>query len=107
MRFFYLIMNFKNRSSKHFVYALIKEGKPIYVGCCLNVKTREQAHRRGKTFDYLFVIKEYHNKEIALNAENAIIRFLSILQDKNILNGLFHPIILEKELFDLKIKQNG
>lgn len=95
-------MNFKNRKTPHLVYCLIKNKKPIYVGCCIDEKRREKAHRKLKDFDYLLIIKRYLNKQDALIAENGIIRFLSILQDDNIVNGLFINLISEKEIMDYR-----
>lgn len=81
----------------NYVYALIKDSNPIYVGCTSNIKRREFAHKKNKTFDFLFVIKKYDNKKDALCAENAIIRFLSILECPIIENGLFENLFWEKK----------
>lgn len=90
-----------NLSDKeHFVYCLILNEKPIYVGCCVNTKRRELSHRQSKIFDYLLIIKKYNNKKQALIAENSIIRFMSILNDVDIINGLNIHLHLEKQLKD-------
>lgn len=86
----------KNENEKHIVYALMLNKKPIYVGCCMNLKNREYAHRQSKIFDYAIVIKTYENKNDALMCENAIIRFMSLF-DKCFVNGLFQKIVLQKE----------
>jgi len=93
-------MDSKNKYCKHFVYALINKGKVIYVGCTSNVKSRQYKHKKNKVFDYIFVIKEFDNKNDALIAENAIIRFISILGDDNILNGLFENLKIKKQIID-------
>ena len=95
-------MDFKNRNKTHYVYCLIKDSKPIYVGCCMDLKQREVGHRRDKIFDYIFMLKEYQNKSEALIAENAIIRFLSIQNDPSIINGKDFRLIeyiKQKELY--------
>jgi len=45
----------------YYVYALIHNSKPIYVGCTSNKYKREKAHRKLKKFDHLFSIKELRN----------------------------------------------
>lgn len=86
-------MDWKNRNKPHIVYALMLNGKAIYVGCCMNTEKRERAHRRLKKFDYLIVIKKYDNKFDALVAENAIIRFMSLFEKGQFLNALYHDLI--------------
>lgn len=98
-------MILENNHKPHFVYCLILDKKPIYVGCCENTKIRENAHRKLKSFDYLFVIKKYSNKKDALIAENALIRFLSLLNDDTILNGLFKDLKIKKEFIDSRYRK--
>lgn len=72
------------------VYILIKNKKPVYVGCSSNVKNRISKHKSTKDFDEYIILKEYTNKKEALSAENGLIRFVSIfggsewLNEKNI-----------------------
>lgn len=103
-------MDYKNRNKPYIVYVLMLNGKPIYVGCCMNVVVRERAHRRLKMFDYLLPLKTYDNKYNALIAENAIIRFISLFEKGQFLNGLFHDIIntkLSQELYFKTKKESG
>jgi len=86
-------MNFKNRNTPHIVYALMLDGKPVYVGCCIDLKRRTKQHRRTKKFDYSIEIKTYECKQDALLSENAIIRFLSLVDDPDILNSRFENIV--------------
>lgn len=93
-------MDFKNRKKPHTVYALMLNGNPIYVGCCMDIKQREKSHRLSKTFDYLIVIKEFNNKNDALIAENAIIRFMGVFNEEFFLNSLFYDIVEKRKFMD-------
>lgn len=65
----------------HYLYCLIKDSKPTYVGVTKNIHNRKKQHKsKGKIFDNLLVIKSYNSKKEALIAENSIIR----------MNGLFN-----------------
>ena len=72
------------------VYILVKNKKPIYVGCSGNVKNRISKHKSSKEFDEYIILKKYKLKKDALLAENGIIRFISMfggsewINDKNI-----------------------
>lgn len=68
------------KKTKWNLYALLKDGKPIYVGVTIHTLRREAEHRKDKDFDILYTIKIYDDKNSALAAENALIRF----------NGLFN-----------------
>lgn len=89
-------MDYKNRNKPHTVYVLMLNGNPIYIGCCMNIVTRESAHRKLKKFDYLLPLKVFSNKYDALIAESAIIRFISLFEKGQFLNGLYHDIINKK-----------
>ena len=67
-----------NSLKLHLVYILIKDKKPVYVGCTSNLKNRLSKHKLTKDFDEHIILKEYVNKKEALSAENSIIRFISI-----------------------------
>ena len=59
-----------------YLYALIKDSNPIYVGVTNNTLRRKDQHRRsGKIFDSVYVIKKYKDKTHALIAENILIRY--------------------------------
>lgn len=66
---------------KYSVYILIKDKKAVYVGCSCNVPNRVSKHKATKNFDKHVVLKCYESKQLALNAENAIIRFLTMFGD--------------------------
>ena len=70
-----------------YVYLLIKDKKPVYVGCSCNVKNRIQHHKKTKKFDSYYILKRYDNKEKALIAENILIRFISVFGDDNWINS--------------------
>ena len=66
---------------KYYLYCLIKDNNPIYVGVTKNIHNRKKQHKsKGKKFDNLLVVKSYGSKREALIAENSIIR----------MNGLFN-----------------
>lgn len=71
---------------EHFVYALIKNEKPIYVGCTSNIKNRVRSHKLTKDFDGYVIIEKYSNKKDALLVENGIIKFISMQNDANNIN---------------------
>ena len=79
------------------------DGKPIYVGCCIDINRRTKSHRRNKAFDYSIIIKKYDCKKDALIAENSIIRFMSLF-DEGFLNGKFKDMIENKIAFQLYFK---
>jgi predicted GIY-YIG superfamily endonuclease len=60
---------------EQYLYALVKDKKPIYIGVTNNIEKRKKNHSVDKDFDYIFVIKSYKTRKEALNAENAIVRF--------------------------------
>ena len=64
------------KEKKHCVYALIKNGNCVYIGCTSNINKRIVSHKETKDFDSHTIIKSYNSKKDALNAENAIIRFI-------------------------------
>lgn len=90
----------KNNKEQHTVYALMLDYKPIYVGCTMDLNKREKQHRKIKTFDYVLVIKIYDNKQDALIAENAIIRFMSLFIKGSFLNSTFEDMMVNKLLTD-------
>ena len=79
------------------VYILIKDKKPVYVGCTNNVRNRLSKHRLTKDFDSHLILKEYDNKQDALCAENALIRFISYFGGDEWLNARFCTLELEAE----------
>jgi hypothetical protein len=81
--------------TKYSVYLLVKDKKPIYVGCSVNVKNRISHHRKTKEFDNYYILKEYKNKKEALVAENSIIRFISVFGGDEWVNGKHFSIMYE------------
>tara|TARA_R100001244_G_scaffold111328_1_gene82348 strand:+ start:515 stop:796 length:282 start_codon:yes stop_codon:yes gene_type:complete len=59
------------------VYILIKNKKPVYIGCTNNIKNRISSHKQEKDFDEYLILKSYKTKKEALTAENSLIRFIS------------------------------
>lgn len=72
---------------KFSVYLLIKDKKPIYVGCSVDIEKRIIKHKLTKDFDNYYILKQYDNKKEAYCAENAIIRFISVFGGNEWLNG--------------------
>jgi hypothetical protein len=69
------------------VYILIKDKKPIYIGCSSNVENRVSKHKLIKNFDEFIILKTYKTKKEALIAENSLIRFISVFGGKEWLNS--------------------
>lgn len=83
----------KNNNLVQFtLYILIKNDKPIYVGCTSNLGRRIKTHRSSKDFDDYIVLKEYDNKYDALTAENSLIRFISMFGGDEWLNAKYEPL---------------
>lgn len=82
-------------SKKYHVYALIKKGKAVYIGCTSNPRLRSKVHRRDKDFDKLHIIKSYKTNKEALIAENSIINFVTLFGDGDWYNA--EPIRLRYE----------
>lgn len=80
-------------NKEHSVYVLIKHGNPVYVGYTSNIKRRINRHKKDKSFDGYIVIKTYENKELALNAESSIIRFLSIFKNSYNVNAKYDSLV--------------
>ena len=76
-----------NSNSNFSVYVLVKNKKPIYVGCSNNIENRLSKHKSNKDFDEHIIIKTYATKKEALIAENSIIRFISLFGDSNWTNA--------------------
>lgn len=82
---------YKQLKENHFgVYVLIKDRKAVYVGCTSNIRVRLNDHRRTKEFDDYLILKQFPDKKDALNAENAIVTFLSVFGDESLINSKYH-----------------
>ena len=86
------------------VCVLIRDEKAVYVGCTDNVSRRIKQHKSSKRFDKHIVMKTYDSKEKALNAENAIISFLTLFGDGNWYNS---ENILLSHTRDCRIRSNS
>ena len=73
---------------KHYhVYVLIKDSKPVYVGCSVNVKNRISCHKKTKDFSHYIIIESFNNKKEAFAAERMLIKYNSIFHNNtNIVN---------------------
>ena len=61
------------------VYALIDSKSPVYVGMTTNIQKRLCSHRsNGKIFSTHYIIETFRDKNQALAAERALIKFLSL-----------------------------
>ncbi len=76
-----------NSNNNFSVYVLVKNKKPIYVGCTNNIKNRLSKHKLQKDFDEYIIVKKYTTKKECLIAENSIIRFISLFGDDNWVNA--------------------
>lgn len=67
-----------SKSSAHRVYALVFEGKPVYVGITTNIKKRLEQHKKsGKIFTSYYIIAVIKDKKEALQVERCLIKFIS------------------------------
>lgn len=71
------------------VYALVKDKKCVYVGCTFNLDGRLKTHKVTKDFDECVTIEHFNNKKDALACERAIIKYLSMFGENDILNGRY------------------
>lgn len=68
----------------HYVYILIKNDIPAYVGVATNVKRRVREHRYHKPhkdFDSYIIFYESEDKKECLSVERTLINFSSIYQN--------------------------
>jgi len=80
-------MKYSEKSKQqYYVYVLVNNETPIYVGCTSDIESRISSHRRtSKEFTGYVVVKTYDNKKDALIAENSLIIYLSIfINDDNV-----------------------
>jgi len=64
-------------TEEYLVYALIKNHKPIYVGCSSNLKRRAMDHGYNFDFDRVIILKRGMAKQKALNKEREFTILLS------------------------------
>lgn len=83
----YWVFCFMIKKEKYCVYILVKDKKPIYVGCTFNIRSRISKHKTNKSFDEFIILKRYKDKKEALTAENSLIRFLSIFGGNEWINS--------------------
>lgn len=93
--------NYK-KNNEYILYALMYDGRPIYVGCTDNFIRRKLEHRKTKVFDYGIIIKKFKTKEDALIAENAIVRFMSLHDDFGYLNSKSSDMLEFKMLLECR-----
>ena len=82
---------------RYYVYALIKNTKPVYVGCSSNLSVRRSQHLRTKDFDKLIVIESFRDKKHALICERAIVKFITLFGEGDTYNAeyIHHAFIRE------------
>lgn len=85
------------------LYVLIRNSKCVYVGSTSNIDRRKKQHKKNKVFDELFVLKSYDSKELCFNAENSIIRFLTLFGDGDWYNAEETLLTYKR---DLEIRNN-
>lgn len=71
------------------VYALVKNGGCVYVGCSSYLKQRLYNHLSLKDYDSHIVISDHSTRKEALLAERSIIKFLSIFGGNSVINGKY------------------
>lgn len=66
------------KSTRYFIYALVFENNPVYIGMTTSIAKRTQQHRlSGKIFSSVYIIYSYKDKNLALAAERYLIKFIS------------------------------
>ena len=75
------------RTNRYSVYALVKNGECVYIGCSMNPQQRKFQHKKDKDFDKLVVIKSRLERKNAYNIENGIIEFLTLFGNGNWYNA--------------------
>lgn len=68
------------------IYILILKEKPIYIGCSKKVKQRISKHKKDKIFDSYMVVREFKNRNTALDFEKGMISFMMLFDSDNCLN---------------------
>ena len=74
---------------EHIVYALIKNKKPVYVGCTAKIDIRIKCHKRNKDFDSFVIIEKFDNKRDAYICERGIVKFVSLQNDDYNINSKY------------------
>ena len=72
--------------NKYSVYVLLKNKKPIYVGCSQDVPRRIHQHKKLKDFDDYRIVKSYDTAKDAFSAENAILRYSTMFFEHSLKN---------------------
>tara|TARA_R110002020_G_scaffold115776_2_gene265907 strand:- start:39 stop:374 length:336 start_codon:yes stop_codon:yes gene_type:complete len=61
--------------SVYYVYVLLKNKKPTYIGLTTCVKHRISTHKKTKDFDSYFILERTNDKKIAMAVELNLIRY--------------------------------
>jgi len=88
--------------SKYYIYVLLLNNNPVYVGLSTNVNNRISKHKKNKIFDSYVILRSFKDKERALNYEKGIIDFMTFF-NKNSLNSTNNLI----EFNSIKKLNNG
>jgi predicted GIY-YIG superfamily endonuclease len=59
----------------YYVYILLKDKKPTYIGQTIDLKKRMYTHKNDKDFDSYLILERTNSKEIALGIELNLIRY--------------------------------
>lgn len=70
------------------IYALMKDGAIVYVGCSDNVRRRIRQHLNDqeKDFDSFAVIQRFKSRSKALVFEKILIKTVAMLSDSELIN---------------------
>ena len=66
----------------YYVYILVKDKKPIYIGVTKNIPNRISKHKSNKDFDGYLIFHESESKIECLLIERSIIKFNSFYISK-------------------------
>jgi len=62
------------------IYALIQQGKPIFVGCTSNITSRIKAHGNRVPFTGFTVLESYEDRAEALRAERLLQSYIRLCE---------------------------
>ena len=66
---------YESMDKAYFVYVLLKNYKPLYIGCTEDLNSRILSHNKDKDFDKVIVSGVYKNRSTALFHEKTLIDF--------------------------------
>jgi predicted GIY-YIG superfamily endonuclease len=67
----------------YYIYALMQQGKPVFVGCTSNITSRIKAHGKFRVpFTGFTVLETYEDRSEALRAERLLQSYIDLSKQK-------------------------